>query len=165
MAKKTRTVMRKNKSQEDQLPVLPDPAMSTTQVMLVAFFFRQFVYHGSAALLVHREEMDPLEPSLEYGEEVLRAFNDKPPDFEMMLTKVLAGQKNSLHYKRTHAPSEYTLARRKVGKELKEKTKKCTKDANPSHQRCLICPQTVMFRGQLVTMISEMVLPGQVRIQ
>ena len=75
--------------------------------------------------------MDPLEPSLEYGEEVLRAFNDKPPDFEMMLTKVLAGQKNSLHYKRTHAPSEYALARRKVGKELKEKTKKCTKDAKP----------------------------------
>ena len=50
--KKTRTLMRKNKCPEEDLPVLPNPTMSTTQVMLVAFFFRQFVYHGSAALPV-----------------------------------------------------------------------------------------------------------------
>ena len=71
--------------------------------------------------------MDPVEPSNEYGEEVLQAFNEKPPDYEMMLTKVLASQKNSLCYKRMHAPSEYTVARRKAGKDLKENTKKVRK--------------------------------------
>ena len=70
------------------------------------------------------KKMDPLEPCNEYGEEVLQAFNDKPPDYEMMLTKVLAGQKNSLRYKKMHTPSEYTVARRKAGKALKENTKK-----------------------------------------
>ena len=125
--KKTRTLMRKNKCPEEDLPELPNPTMSTTQVMLVAFFFRQFVYHGSAALPVRRELMDPLEPSNEYGEEVLRAFNDKPPDYELMLTKMLAGRKNSLRYKRENAPSEYALARRKAGKELKGSGKKVRK--------------------------------------
>ena len=125
--KKTRTFMRKNKCPEEDLPVLPNPTMSTTQVMLVAFFFRQFFYHGSAALPVCREKIDPLEPSNEYGKEVLRAFNDKPPDYELMLTKMLAGRKNSLRYKRENASSEYALAIRKARKALQENGKKVHK--------------------------------------
>ena len=45
------------------MPELPDAKITGMQELLVAFFFKQFVYYGSKALPIRSEGKDPKEDS------------------------------------------------------------------------------------------------------
>ena len=109
--KKSRALIKSKNLPAELMPQLPDGHMTETQDLLIDFFFKQFVYYGSMALPVHFEGDDPTINSDTYGEAVLAQFAAKPDDYELFLSKQLAGQKNCMGFKEANPPTQYARTR------------------------------------------------------
>ena len=110
--KKSRALIKSKNLPAELMPQLPDGRMTETQDLLLDFFFKQFVYYGSMALPVRFEGDNPTINSNAYGEAVLAQFAAKPDDYELFLSKQLAGQKNCMGYKEANPPTQYARMRR-----------------------------------------------------
>ena len=60
-----------------------------TQELLIAFFFKQFMYYGSKALPCHFEGKGQKENSDAYGKGILAQFTAKLDDYEFFSVKAV----------------------------------------------------------------------------
>ena len=61
--KKSRALIRAKKLPQELMPKLTNGSMTATQELLLAFFFKQFIYYGSSTLPVCFTRKDPTEDS------------------------------------------------------------------------------------------------------